>query len=111
MKVKRKDIYLLSRNSDLSEVEAEILLKAHVYADKNDWHKFFRVFFASLGVAFVAAGVVFFFAYNWAAIHKFVKFGIIEGAVVILAALILATKFNLLVKNMLLTGMCVRVGV
>ncbi len=111
MKVKRKDIYLLSRNSDLSEEEVEKLLKTHVYADKDGWQKFFRVFFASLGVAFAAAGVVFFFAYNWEAIHKFVKFGIIEGIIVILAALVLATKFNLLIKNILLTGLSVMVGV
>lgn len=111
MKLKLKDIYLLSRNSDLSEKEVEKLLEAHVHAGKTEWQKFFRVFFASLGVAFAAAGVVFFFAYNWEAIHKFVKFGIIEGAIVILAALILATKFNLLIKNILLTGLSVMVGV
>ena len=111
MKVKLKDLYLLSRNSDLSETEVEKLLKAHVHADKTAWHKFFRVFFASLGIAFAAAGVVFFFAYNWQAIHKFVKFGIIEGGIVILAALVLATKLNLLIKNILLTGLAVMVGV
>ena len=69
------------------------------------------MFCASLGIGFAAAGIVFFFAYNWAAIHKFVKFGIIEGAIIIVAGLILATKFNLLIKNILLTFLAILVGV
>lgn len=111
MKIKRKDIYLFSRNSNLSEAELEKLLGSNVYADRDDWQKFIRIFFASLGIGFAAAGVVFFFAYNWGAIHKFIKFGLIESAIVIVAGLILATKFNLLIKNILLTGLAILVGV
>lgn len=111
MKIKRRDIHLISRHSNISSENVRKALQNNVYADAKDWHRFIQLLFASLGIGFSAAGLVFFFAYNWAAIHKFAKFGMIEAAIVIIAFIILATNIKLLFKNILLTGLAVLVGV
>lgn len=111
MKIKRQDLHLISRHSNMSQKDLRKALQKNVYADIKDWQQFIQMFFLSLGIGFSAAGVIFFFAYNWSDIHKFVKFGLIEAVIVIIAFLILATKSNLLTKNILLTGLAVLVGV
>jgi uncharacterized membrane protein len=44
------------------------------------WAKRMLLFFGS---ALVLAGIIFFFAYNWAAMGRFLKFGLIEAGVII----------------------------
>ena len=61
----REDIQLITRNSNLSEIDISTLLKKQIYTDKTDWKKFLQLFFISLGVSFTVAGILFFFAYNW----------------------------------------------
>jgi hypothetical protein len=70
--IQREDIHILSRHSNLQERSVNQALKEHVYNDKTAWQQFFRLFFLSLGVGFTVAGIAFFFAYNWADLHKFV---------------------------------------
>ncbi len=49
----------------------------------SDWFSWARQMLLFLGCALVLAGVVFFFAYNWASIGKFFKFGMIEAGIFI----------------------------
>lgn len=67
---------------------------AGVYPDKKQWLTWSIRFLAGTGVAFLLAGILFFFAWNWADMSRVFKFGIIGGtmAAVSAAALFLRSK-------------------
>ncbi|NQX85577.1 MAG: DUF2157 domain-containing protein [Flavobacteriaceae bacterium] len=110
-KIKREDIQIITRHSNWSEKSIDNFLKKNIYSDKESWQKFLRLFFISLGVGFTTAGIIFFFAYNWADLHKFIKIGLIEGLIIISTLVILFSKISLDIKNILLTGTSILVGV
>ena len=58
---------------------------------RRDWAKFIDTLLAYLGSALVLAGIIFYFAYNWADMDKFTKFGLIACAIV-LAVVVVAVK-------------------
>ncbi|WCL47659.1 DUF2157 domain-containing protein [Leptospira sp. GIMC2001] len=107
----RNDIYLLRQYSNWSEQGIDQALKESVYRPFVSWAFFLRIFFLSIGVSFVALAIVFFFAYNWASLHKFIKIGIIESLLLLICGLIVFTKWNDVVKNILLTSISLLVGV
>jgi uncharacterized membrane protein len=109
--ITREDIHIISRHSNLTEKEVAKTLKENVYNDKEAWQKFFQLFFISLGVGFTVSGIVFFFAYNWADLHKFVKIGLTEGVLIVTTILVLLPKTNDNIRNIILTGASVLVGV
>ncbi|MEP7196357.1 MAG: DUF2157 domain-containing protein [Saprospiraceae bacterium] len=111
MKLSNTDIHIIKRHSNWSKSEVEKQLKEEVYQNKQDWQKFLLVFFMVVGLSFSLAGIIFFFAYNWADLNKFIKLGIVEGLVVIAMGLVLFSKQTSLVKNIILTGASVLVGV
>lgn len=78
--------------------------------DRQSWGMFFDRLFLFLGSTLVLAGVIYFFAYNWAKMHRFLKFGLIEAA--ILAAVLLAwyRGFSTTVGKVLLLSAAVLVG-
>lgn len=110
-KIEREDIQIITRHSNWSEKNIDNILKKNIYSDKESWYTFLRLFFISLGVGFTTAGIIFFFAYNWADLHKFIKIGLIEGLIIISILIILFSKISLDVKNILLTGTSILVGV
>jgi uncharacterized membrane protein len=110
-KIEREDIQIITRHSNWSEKSIDNILKKNIYSDKESWHKFLRLFFISLGVGFTTAGIIFFFAYNWADLHRFIKIGLIEGLIIISTLVILFSKISLDIKNILLTGTSILVGV
>jgi len=109
--MQREDIQIISRYSDLTEQAVDEALKANVYNDKIAWQKFLRLFFISLGVCFTVSGIVFFFAYNWENLHKFVKFGLTEGLLIVTVIIVLLPKINANFRNIILTAASVLVGV
>ena len=109
--IQREDIHIVSRHSDLTEQAVDKVLKENVYNDKETWQKFLRLFFISLGVGFTVSGIVFFFAYNWADLHKFAKIGLTEGVLIATTILVLLPKLNISIRNIILTGASVLVGV
>jgi len=109
--MKRDDIHIISRNSNWSKNGVETVLKAEIYSDATAWKKFVHILLISLGVGFSVSGIIFFFAYNWADLHKFVKIGMVEGLIAILTLFIVFSKLNLNIKNIILTGTSVLVGV
>lgn len=109
--MERKDIRIISRHSNLTEKGVARALKEYVYNDKESWQKFFRLFIISLGVGFTVSGIVFFFAYNWADLHKFAKIGLIEGLLIATTIVVLLPKINDNIRNVILTGASVLVGV
>ncbi len=110
-KINIEDIHLISRHSNWSKTGAEKALIENVYNDTSSWRKFLQLFTLSLGVGFMVLGILFFFAYNWADIHKFTKIGMIEVLILVTTLLALVPKFNPLTRNILLTGASVLVGV
>ena len=52
--------------------------------DAQKWLRFSEVLTLSLGAGLLLSGIIFFFAYNWETIHRFIKMGIV-------AALLLST--------------------
>ena len=54
-----------------------------VFPSKRGWQQLMNRLLLFLGVALVLAGIVFFFAYNWSEMGKFLKFGLLEAAIVL----------------------------
>jgi len=111
MKIQREDIHIISRHSDLTEKGIAKALKDNVYNDKEAWKKFFQLLFISFGIGFTVSGIVFFFAYNWADLHKFAKIGMAEGLIIVTTIIALLPKININIRNIILTGAAVLVGV
>jgi uncharacterized membrane protein len=109
--MQREDIHIIGRHSDLTEKGVAEALKENVYNDKDAWQKFFQLLFIALGVGFMVSGIVFFFAYNWADLHKFAKIGMAEGLIIVTTIFVLLPKFNINIRNIILTGAAVLVGV
>lgn len=109
--ITRKDLHVIARYSNLNEELATTILEDNVYNDKVAWQKFLRWFIMSIGIGFTVAGILFFFAYNWADLHKFVKIGLIEGLLIITVLALLFFKLDEIIKNIILFGASVLVGV
>ena len=108
MKRERKEIY--SAGSEIGWQGMDQLLRENVYADSVRWKQFFRILLPALGVSLMVSGIVFFFAYNWAELHKFIKLGLIEGMLIVTIALVLFTRWRRPMKQVLLTAASVLVG-
>lgn len=109
--INREDIQIISRNSNWNEKSIAQALQQNIYSSSNNWKKFLLIFFISLSICFTVAGIIFFFAYNWDNLHKFVKLGLLEGLIVIATAFILLSKFTETTKNIILTGTAILAGV
>jgi uncharacterized membrane protein len=94
-----------------TEQELSKTLQEQPYNDRNAWISFIRIFLLSMGIGFTVAGIIFFFAYNWADLHKFIKFGLVIGLLTITTLISLRSRFNETARNSILTGSSVLVGV
>ncbi len=109
--INREDIQIIQQHGQLSQATIDNLLREKIYPGQQAWHQFLRLLFIALGVGFTVAGIVFFFAYNWADLHKFVKIGLTAGLMTITTALSLLPRFNGMIRNSILTGSAILVGV
>lgn len=48
---------------------------------RSSWRRFLSTALLGLGSLLVLSGVIFFFAFNWAALHRFGKFGLLMAAI------------------------------
>ncbi|MFZ1787688.1 MAG: DUF2157 domain-containing protein [Saprospiraceae bacterium] len=109
--IEREDIHLISRHSNLPALSIKNLLQNQVYNDRSAWIKFLKLFFISLGVGFTVSGILFFFAYNWADLHKFAKLGLVEGLLIAATLTAVFSKLSQDIKHILLTGSAILIGV
>ena len=62
-------------------VVARALAAADVTPSRRDWAAFLSVALLMLGAALVLAGVISFFAFNWASLGRYGKFALLEAAI------------------------------
>lgn len=110
-KIQQDDVHIITRHSDIEIKSIVQILETHVYNDRPSWEKFLRLLLLSLGFGFTVAGIIFFFAYNWASLHKFVKLGLIEGLLITAVVFAITIKSNPLLKNIIITVASVLVGI
>lgn len=110
--ITRDLLYSIARHSNwrVSGIEA-MFWSAGIYASPRNWASLVRLLLLGAGVSFMVAGVVSFFAYNWAAMHKFLKLGLLQALILSITAYILLSRRSESTKNLLLTGNAVLVGV
>jgi uncharacterized membrane protein len=108
--ISRLPIKLLARHSDWRPEELDAALEEHVRSDAERWRWLLQMLLPALGFGFLACGVLFFFAYNWADVPKFGQLGIAVTAVVVACVLSLIPAIPELVRKMLLTASAFLVG-
>jgi uncharacterized membrane protein len=107
----RAIIHIVSRNSNWQARNIEnTFVETGVYADKSAWTRFAHFFLLGLGAAFTLTGIVFFFAYNWADMHKFFKLGLIQALIAACISAVLFLKMPENAKKVLLAAASVLVG-
>lgn len=109
-KISRETIRLLARHSDLQAEELDAALQQNTRAASADWHWLLRVLLLALGCGFLASGILFFFAWNWADIPKFGKLGLATAAVAIPVGLSVVPRLSELLRKSLLTTGAFLVG-
>ena len=109
-KLERPDIEWIAKNSNWGEKGISRALRGHVYADRAAWQRFLSLSTLSLGTAFGVAGIFFFFAHNWDALHRFTKLGLLEGFLILLILGLWILKPNPLAKKVLLLAASLMIG-
>ena len=94
----------------MEKTDSSPLSRQALYADKKQWNQFLSVFLLAVGVGFTVAGIIFFFAYNWDELPKFAKLGIVEVLLIASVLHVTFTRWNKLVKQILLTGATFLIG-
>ncbi len=82
-----------------------------VLPDRAAWRAFLDKLLIFLGTTFGLSGLVFFFAYNWANLGKWLKLGLIPVAIIALIALATWKKVDSLIGKCALLGASVLVGI
>jgi uncharacterized membrane protein len=98
------------------KVESALWL-TQVSPDKQAWRRFIELLLLWLGLGALACSVIFFIAYNWTALGKFAKFGMVEIAIILSIAFYwkvgadkIAAKIILLLASMLLGALLALYG-
>lgn len=108
--IDREDIHIIGKHSNWQAGEIDKALKRSVYNDKLSWRRFIRILLITLGVGFTVSGIVFFFAYNWADLHKFAKLILVQALVLGAAGFALFSRSGVLIRQVTLTGAAILVG-
>lgn len=110
--VTRDLVHIISRYSNWRADNIEdTLLEYNVHANRRSWSKFIDVALLALAVVFCTSGIVFFFAYNWQDLHKFVKLGLVEVILVSLILTAVVSRHNPLIRSLTLTAGSILTGV
>lgn len=80
----RRTFAQLVQSSAIAEPDIDKALGlSGVYPDNDSWRRFIEYVLLILGVMALATSVVFFIAYNWDAMGRFAKFGLLEALIVL----------------------------
>ena len=109
--ISRSIIHTISKFSNWNAEGIDSFFRSkNIYADRAQWNNFIRLLLIGGGVAFLVSGIIFFFAFNWASLHKFAKLGLVQGMIVAVVAASLLIKTDEKVKGIILTGATMLVG-
>ena len=107
----REALERLARHSDWRPVDIRRSLTTTVYADRHLWLQFAHYLLLGAGVAFLLSGVVFFFAYNWAALPRLAKLGTAGGVLTVTGLVAILAPLRDGLRRVLLTATVVLIGV
>jgi len=106
-----KNLLYLARNRLLDWRAYERALKIIGFTPSADkWNRFLNILLLILGAGFTVCGIYFFFAYNWADMHRFVKLGIIQFFIVGLIIAVSAVSLEKLTGKIVLTVAGILIG-
>lgn len=86
------------------------LFDKHIHPNSDNWKMLFKYMLIIMGIGFFVTGVFFFFAYNWDAMHKFVKLSIVELLLIISLFFAIRYRKKAIISNILLTTSSLLVG-
>lgn len=96
----------------LSEAQWQAALDTlHDAPERSDWQNFIETLLLSLGSLLLLAGILFFFAYNWAELDKFAKLGLLQAGIVLTCGFSLWRGLEQLSAQVSLLGAAVLTGV
>jgi uncharacterized membrane protein len=79
-------LYNLARTNQLTASALEYSLrKIEIIPNAKTWQKIIDNLLLLLGTILLVVGIIFFFAYNWADLNYFSKFGLLQASILILA--------------------------
>jgi uncharacterized membrane protein len=70
----------------------------------------FDAFVLSLGVGFSVSGIIFFFAYNWSDLHRYLKTGTLQFLLIASVSIVLHPRISILTRKIVLTGASLLTG-
>jgi uncharacterized membrane protein len=109
--ITRRTLQVIAQHSNLSAEELKSQFKSNgIYADKKNWTKYIEVALIGIGSAFIVSGIIFFLAYNWHLLDKFLKLGLVQLLVIASVILSFIFKRNSLVRNVSLMAASILVG-
>ncbi|MEO0733545.1 MAG: DUF4401 domain-containing protein, partial [Bacteroidota bacterium] len=106
----RQLLHFLAGRGYLTASELKDQLAFGVHTNATGWKRYLQVILLALGLGFLACGVIFFLAYNWAEMPKLVKIGLAAAGVVVPATAGLLLGLPPLLRNALLTTAAFMVG-
>ena len=108
----RENIHLLAEHLKLPQDEWEATFsEAEIYPKPAQWWSFIEKLTLAAGLGFLLAGIIFFLAYNWSDLHKFVKLGLTQSLVITLLLILAFRKQLDFISQMLLFAIVVSVGI
>ncbi|NNE93837.1 MAG: DUF2157 domain-containing protein [Verrucomicrobiales bacterium] len=105
----RTELERLDREGLLSPEKREEIFSR--YRESIDWAGWISKWAGALGGIFLLAGVLFFFASNWKEMSPFLRFGVLEGGVLLAATAALVCGLRKRLGNWLLVAASVLTGV
>jgi uncharacterized membrane protein len=115
----RRQILLecLEQGSIAPENMQRALTAAEVFPSAADWRRFLNNLLLWLGALMIAAGVIYFFAYNWDDLGRMARFGIVEALIVATLIVVwrsglegIAGKATLLVASLFVGALLALIG-
>ncbi len=106
----REDIHIFNKYTNISSSSVRKAFEDRVYNTASAWNQFAKWTLLALGVGFTISGIVFFFAYNWADLNKFLKFGLVQTILILSTCCLWFFRGNVTRQQIILTGMSVITG-
>jgi uncharacterized membrane protein len=108
----RKNLLQLARNGllDLRAFERSLKIIGDT-PNASNWNRFLNILLLVLGAGLSVSGIFFFFAYNWAGMHRFVKLGIVEVLILLMVFAVSQLSLDKLPGKITLTVAGLFIGV